>query len=330
MTNVRHFVTHSDHRYLPKALALHLSLRRHHSSFILWLVCTTPEAEDRVRGIADDTLRAVPLRDVEAAFPQLLEAKKNRSLVEYYYTLSPAVSRYVLEKPECREMVTYLDADMLFFSSPERVFAQLGEASIGITPHKFSFFVRHARKGGEYNVGWVTFRKDVQGIACLRWWFDRCIEWCYQRYENGKYADQGYLNWFPTMFSQVRILDDPGVNLAPWNLAIYKIGEGSEGVLVNGKPLVFFHYADLVQISDWHYSVNTSSAFVWLTPKLRRLLFHPYINILRQISPQGLPRGLRGRRIRDLFSPSAPKQFARLIRKVIFMEYVFVFKNPVT
>ena len=329
MTDRRHFVTHSDHRYLPKALALHSSLKRHHPSFVLWLVCTSPEAEEQLRAVADETLRMVPLRDVETAYPQLLQAKTNRSTVEYYYTLSPAILRYVLQRPECGEMVTYLDADMLFFSSPERVFDALGESSIGITPHNFSFFVQHARKGGEYNVGWVTFRKDENGIACLQWWFDRCIEWCYQRYEDGKYADQGYLNWFPELFRGVKVLDDPGFNLAPWNLANYRIEGDRDRVLVDGQPLVFFHYADFVQISSWHYSVNTSGAFIWLTPKLRRLLFRPYIETLREINPEGLPRGLRGHRARDFLSLQAPKQLARMIRRIIFMQYVFVFRTHV-
>ncbi len=185
MPECRHFVTHCDHRYLPKALALHASLKRHHPAFVLWLVCTSREAEADLPAQLDETLRPIPLRIIERAYPELLAAKANRTSVEYYYTLGPAICRFVLEKSECREMVTYLDSDIFFFSSPEDIFALFGQSSVGITPHRFSFWVRHARKGGEYNVGWITFRKDRNGTACLQWWFDRCIEWCYQRYEDG-------------------------------------------------------------------------------------------------------------------------------------------------
>jgi len=321
----RHFVTHCDHRYLPKALALHASLKRHHNSFILWVVCTSDEAEDHVRVLSDETIRPIPLHRIEETYPQLLQAKTNRSIVEYYYTISPAVCRFVLENQQCNGMVTYLDADMFFFSSPERVFELFGQSSIGITPHRFSFWVRHARKVGEYNVGWVTFRNDVNGTSCLKWWFDRCVEWCYGRYENGKYADQGYLNWFPTLFRGVSILDDPGINLAPWNLANHQVHVENGKVMVDGKPLVFFHFADFIQLSKWHYSANTSGALIWLTPRLRRLIFHPYIEMLRKIRPEGLPRGLRRLTIRDFISIQSPKGILRWVRKVAFMEYIFVF-----
>jgi hypothetical protein len=325
----RHFVTHCDHRYLPKALALHASLKRHHVSFILWIVCTSDKAEERVRALSDATLRPVPLHRIEDTYPQLLKAKANRSIVEYYYTLSPAVCRFILENQPCNGMVTYLDADMFFFSSPERVFELLGESSVGITPHCFSYWMRRMRNVGEYNVGWITFRKDANGTACLRWWFDRCIDWCYQRYEDGKYADQGYLNWFQKLFNGVKVLDDPGINLAQWNISNYRVQDENGAVKVDGKPLVFFHFADFVQLSKWHYSTNTSGALIWLTPSLRRLIFRPYIEMLRKITPEGLPRGLRKLTMGDLMSMRAWKEILRFLRKVFFMEYMFVFGDRI-
>lgn len=328
MSDCRHFVTHCDHRYLPKALALHASLKRHHSSFILWLVCTSCEAEEYLRALSDETLRPVPLRLVEKAYPKLLSAKANRSIVEYYYTLSPAVCKFILDKPEC-EMVTYLDADIFFFSSPEYIFKLFGQSSVGITPHRLSFWVRYTKKAGEYNVGWITFRKDRDGLSCLDWWFNRCVDWCYQRYENGKYADQGYLNWFPKLFHGVKVLDEPGINLAPWNLANHKVHGEIGAVKVDEKPLVFFHFADFVQLSNWHYSANTSGALIWLTPRLRRLIFRPYIEALRKISPEGLPRGLRRLTIRELMSLQVPKEILRSIRKILFMQYIFVFGDRI-
>lgn len=329
MTECRHFVTHCDHRYLPKALALHASLKRYHDSFILWIVCSSDEAGERVRVLSDETLRPVPLHQLEETYPQLLEAKSNRSMVEYYYTLSPAVCRFILENQQCNGMVTYLDADMFFFSSPERVFELMSQSSVGITPHRFSFWVRHARKVGEFNVGWVTFRNDIDGTSCLKWWFDRCVEWCYGRHEDGKFADQGYLNWFPTLFHGVKILDDPGINLAPWNLGNHQVHGDAGVVKVDGKPLVCFHFADFIQLSSWHYSANTSGALIWLTPRLRRLIFQPYVEILRKVNPDGVPRGMRRLTMRDLMSIRALKEILRFLRKVFFMEYMFVFGDKI-
>ena len=75
------------------------------------------------------------------------------------------------------------------------------------------------RRFGLYNVGWVSVRRRDDGIAALRWWRERCIEWCYDRVEGDRFADQRYLDRLPEMFSGIHVISHLGANLAPWNFA---------------------------------------------------------------------------------------------------------------
>ena len=68
----------------------------------------------------------------------------------------------------------------------------------------------HLEQFGRFNVGMVSFRNDVAGLACLSRWREKCIEWCYDRVEDGKFADQGYLDDWPTEHEGVVVLDMQG------------------------------------------------------------------------------------------------------------------------
>ncbi len=53
----------------------------------------------------------------------------------------------------------------------------------------------------------------------MRWWQERCLEWCFARYEDGKFGDQVYLDQWPTLFGdRVHVVRQVEKTLAPWNV----------------------------------------------------------------------------------------------------------------
>jgi hypothetical protein len=278
MSPVREFCTLFDSGYLFKAMALYESLERHCERFHLTALCFDEKAEEILRLLSLPHLTILPLDELEHADPQLLEAKADRNRFEYCCTTTPALPLYLLEsRPELAEM-TYLDADLYFFSDPEALFEEMGDASVLITPHRFPSYLRHYELNGIYNVQFMTFRRTEDGLRALRWWHERCLEWCYLRLEDGKFADQKYLDDWPQRFDGVHVLRHKGGGLAPWNLDSFELGEQGGLVTVAGEPLVFFHF-HRVRVRD-------DGGYDWRAPgylcsaRACDLVYRPYLEAL--------------------------------------------------
>ncbi len=121
----RVYCTYFDHNYLSRGLALYRSLRRHAPNSRLWVLCLSAECHRIL--VALDLPGIVPVRlaDFEAADSELAATRADRTIVEYYFTCSPAWMLYVLAREADAEWVTYLDGDLYFFASPEAVYEEL-------------------------------------------------------------------------------------------------------------------------------------------------------------------------------------------------------------
>jgi SAM-dependent methyltransferase len=242
----REFCTLFDIHYLPRGLVLYRSLERTGADFRLHVFCMDAKTEEMLRRLELPGMTVVPLQELERHDSQLLGVKGDRTQVEYCWTATPAVCLYVLETNPALAEITYVDADLMFFSDPEVLFDEMGGNATMIVPHRYA--PEHLWKepeSGIFNVEWLTFRRDEDGLEALQWWHDRCIEWCYFRVEDGKMGDQKYLDDWPERFRRVHVLANPGGGLAPWNVTNHQLGEKDGRIVVDGFPLVFYHYHSL-------------------------------------------------------------------------------------
>ena len=258
MTPTRHFCTYFDSNYLARGLALHQSLEENsEGDFRFYVLCLNEEVEEALKKLNKQTIVPIPLSDVETWDVELLQAKQNRSRIEYYFTQSPIFPLFVLEKFDC-DIVTYLDADLMFFASPEAIFEELGDKSIFITEHRFSPHLKKSIKFGRFNVQCQSFRNDQAGISCLKRWREQCLEWCYDRLEDGKYADQKYLDEWPDLYNEHLVISSNiGIGVASWNITSKPLQERNGTITVAGSPLVFYHFAGFEFIS--HHFVMTGA-----------------------------------------------------------------------
>jgi hypothetical protein len=283
---MRYFCTYFDRHYLARALVLYDSLKRHGGDFKLWMLCMDEQSYAALAKLKVPEVNLLTLGELERDDAALLQAKSNRSLLEYYFTCTPSLPLFILKHHSDVDLITYLDSDLYFFSNIGPLFDEIGARSIAIIAHRFSEEFRKWEWNGIYNVGWVTFRRDANGLSCLEWWRERCIEWCYDRIENNRFADQKYLDDWPTRFQNVVILQHKGANLAAWNIANYTLTLRDGTIFVDDQPLIFFHFHAFKQLAGWIYDTQLAKFKVVPSKVVARNIFAPYVREVTSRSKQ--------------------------------------------
>ena len=142
--------------------------------------------------------------------------RPSRSIAEYSWTTTPFLLRHLLRQADTGESVVYLDADMMFYSDPQPIFDEWGNADICIHEHRYApRHLHHERQSGRFNVGWVGVRKTDVGIRCAERWASQCIELCTYDPQRGLCGDQRYLEEWPDLYDRLAIIQQKGTGLGP-------------------------------------------------------------------------------------------------------------------
>lgn len=222
------------------------------------------------------------LNDVEQKY-NLLETKKNRSKRSYVFTLKSFFLDHVSEFINDNEYLIYLDSDLYFFSNNEDFEKNLTQSAVHISPHNFDPKNYNRQIYGKYNAGIVVFKKNTEGKKVLDWWKKRCFENCSLIVSNEIYSDQKYLNNFSEVSNDINIINNPGINLAPWNLNSYKYKIIKDKLLVEGKPLILFHFHSFKKIILSFYVMGIKDYFLSFNDIIK-LIYSEYVSALNNVS----------------------------------------------
>lgn len=237
------FCTLFDRNYLLKGLVMARTLVRHCPDCRLFVLCMDDETFDLLSRLKLARVEPLHLREVENE--ALLKVKPQRSIAEYYWTFSPSLPLHLVKTHDDIDSITYLDSDLMFFSSPAPIFEEIGDASIAIIGHRYTKRLTHLEVYGHFNVEWVGFRRDEEGWACLTRWREQCIDWCFSYFDGDRLGDQKYLDAWPGRYRSLHVIQHPGAGLAPWNFPKYGISRSGDRVTVDGQPLIFYHYQQM-------------------------------------------------------------------------------------
>jgi hypothetical protein len=329
----KNYCTLFDKNYLPHVLSLYDSLERNASSFVIYCFCMDDESFQFMKKKENESIIPISYKHLETHYSELQIAKINRSRAEYYFTCTSAICSFIFENYSDSELLTYLDADLYFFSSPEPIFKELKNHSVGIIDHKFNLFGKlFYEKYGKYNVGWISFKNDQSGRKCLEDWRINCLDWCYDHLENGQFADQKYLNYWPEKYSRVHVIKHIGANLAPWNVGKYniKLDLKTKEVKVNSQNLIFYHFASLKQIDRYGYRTNISLYLTYLSKKLKNIIYLPYLTNIRKYNKEmGIQFAVNNRidYLHKGFSKKI-KELSHIVRQIIFNDYIKINSKP--
>ena len=267
------FCTCFDHNYLVYGMTLFHSLAEQDEDFVLYVLALSDECFERLKD-ADPRIVPIPLGELEEFDPELRQCRENRGRTEYIFTMSPCLPLFLFARHPEIDLLAYLDSDLFFFSSPRCLYDELGDRSLYIIEHRFSDGYRdRSALNGRFNVACQIYRNDGPAKACLAQWRRQCLEWCCDRAENGRFADQKYLDSWPEDFKDhVVVSRNIGANLAPWNMDNYTVSETEGNFTVDGQPLVFVHYQAFKMLGkhvfvwyDWSRKKKTRAIFRRLT-----------------------------------------------------------------
>jgi glycosyltransferase involved in cell wall biosynthesis len=178
------------------------------------------------------------------------------------------------------DKVIYFDPDIAIYSNLGDMLQQLDKADVLLTPHITSPIDDGNKPGereimacGAYNLGYVAFHRNEQTQRFIKWWQTKLEHDCIYNPKQGVFVDQKWMEFAPSFCDRVKIVRHSGWNVAYWNmptrnveqyagvatvksppddsfplcserLAAASSGNESEFV-VNGEPLVFFHFSGL-------------------------------------------------------------------------------------
>lgn len=234
--------TYFDQNYLAKGLALIESLKAHHNDFRLFVLALDEPTRIAINQNADEHIFVTPLELIED--DELRKAKQNRTLLEYYWTLTPYWTRLVLDAFHLPH-IAYVDADSFLFNPLDTLYHEVNISDIAIIPHRFPNRLKwREQSNGIYNVNWVYFANTPTARQALDNWVIACLDCCQRKSENGRFGDQMYLDMWPRTY-RAHVVQHLGANLAPWNQEQYRytfeqqlyIGDGSRN-----DPLLFYHF----------------------------------------------------------------------------------------
>lgn len=272
---MNYYCTLFDSGYLTRGLAMYESLEQTGERFLLYIFAFDDLAEDILTQLSLKHVQIISMKNFEEE--RLLSIKETRNRGEYCWTCSSFSILYVLKNFGVPE-VTYLDADLYFFQPPQILLDEFHASGkeVMITRHRYTPEYDQSETSGIYCVQFMTFRNTENGLHILNWWCDRCEEWCYARFEDGKFGDQKYLDdWLNRFPGMVHELEHLGGGVAPWNVQQYSC---TEGPMVDDCPVVFFHFHGLKWIKLHIFDLNQYR----LSKDVISVIYLPYLDALQK------------------------------------------------
>ncbi len=280
------FCTLFDSGYLDKGLALYRSLEALPDEIHLYIFAFDDKCYEVLTKMNLQHATIIGLGLFETS--DMLKIKEERTRAEYCWTCTPISIEYVLDNFHVN-MCTYIDADMLFFSSVKPVFDKMIEqkASILITPHRFTKQESKLEQlYGRYCVEFNTFKNDEYGRSALTWWKEKCLEWCFYKKSDGRLGDQKYLDGWTEKFDRVCEIDHWGVGLAPWNIKQCHLlcAEEKKVQFVHKSSrlsyeLICYHFQNIKFISDNLVNINVGKSDI----SLKKEIYHRYLVMINNI-----------------------------------------------
>lgn len=271
------FYTSICSNYLPKAMALAESVKRHcpGARFVLCLV----EREVPVVAANFPAFDEVVLAK-DAGWDNFDSFMFRHSIVEASTAVKPRFMQHLLERYQAETKFVYLDPDVLVYSNLSELESLLDKESIVLCPHLLRpgniDMEISSLAHGSYNLGFLAVARSQNANDFLAWWAERLFLFCYDDKSRGIFTDQKWIDLAPC-FYDVKVLKHHGYDFATWSLLGSDLHKADGGYVVNGDPLRFIHFSGLDsgtidKAIGWWLTDQNKDTFVALYREYKQLL----------------------------------------------------------
>lgn len=263
--------------YLPKAMALASSVKRHCKDAIFVLCLVEREVPEVASGFADFD-HVILAKD--AGWEDFERFIFRHSIVEASTAVKPRFMIHLMERFADARKFVYLDPDVLVYSDFVELEALLDEHSIVLCPHLLRpgniDMEISSLAHGAYNLGFLAVARSENAGRFLQWWADRLFLFCYDDKSRGIFTDQKWIDLVPCFF-EAHVLKHHGYDFATWSLLGSRMERRDGGYLVNGDSLRFIHFSGLDsgmidRAIGWWLTPDSGDVFPELYAAYRRLL----------------------------------------------------------
>jgi glycosyltransferase involved in cell wall biosynthesis len=217
------------------------------------------------------SLEVLPLTDLDHLISRY-------TLIELNTAIKPSCFLHLAQEGGYKNII-YFDPDIRLYQNLDTLRKELDSADALLTPHICQPIDDDHFPGeqvflqnGIYNLGFVAMRISDSVLKFLNWWNRRLHTHCIIDLENGYFVDQKWMDYAPALLPHVKIVRDPGWNIAYWNILHREVTQSDGQVLVNGHPLFFFHFSGLATTGNIFSKHQDRFKVSDLTPATQELI----------------------------------------------------------
>jgi len=264
------------------------------SDFVIFLMdkLMTDDEVKVFNGLIDNNVKIIGFDEVSNNVRKTYfnEMQFKFTVLEMNTGLKPFAMEYLMNSGY--EKVMYIDPDIMFYRSIDRILKALDDNDILLTPHILEPYGDEKRPteidimmAGTYNLGFLAIKNTKNTLKMVQWWQERLYLYGFSDIKNGMFTDQKWMDLIPSLYEDVCVFKDPGHNVAYWNMHERVVEKKNGEWVVNSEPLVFFHFSGLplhdLSIVSKHQDRHNLESFPELKP-----LFEHYSNSVKSFGPE--------------------------------------------
>lgn len=270
-----HLVLYFSSTYIAMAKTLVESLQRFENDLVVHAMTADKKSAEFAENSGFDSIELHQIQEL-INDPH----RDEKTFAERLFTAGPRFLSEVLDKLPDGERVIYANSDIFFFKDPSLIWSEHPPFDVLLFPHHFSTVNRlRLQKYGQFNAGALAMVSSLKSREIVRSWAEQTAAWCWDRAEDGKYADQKYLETFHGFGSQVVASEDQRFNLGPWTNA-------TESLVY--EQCVFYHFHSARDVGD--YWLLPHLQYLKLPTERERSMYQAYLQELFSVSQgDGVP-----------------------------------------